>query len=247
MRLFQRLVSLRLARWPLAYLTGRREFYGLELRVNRAVLIPRPETELLVDVAREQAARLAELSGSSRLTIADVGTGSGAVAIALAKHLPDAIIYATDASELALRVAAFNCRRHGVSRRVHLLHGDLLEPLPGPVDLIVANLPYVATGEFPGLMPEVRDYEPRMALDGGPDGLEMVRRLLAHAPSYVNPGGSLLLEIGAGQSRAARELARRAFPTAQVDVLPDYAGHDRILVITTPQSLVSDPHVPSTL
>ncbi len=230
----ERLLQLRLKRWPLAYLTGHREFYGLELRVNRAVLIPRPETELLVDAAREQAARLAQRRGSSRLAIADVGTGSGAVAIALAKHLPDATIYATDASELALRVAAFNCRRHGVTWQVHLVHGDLLEPLPGPVDLIVANLPYVATGEFPSLMPEVRDYEPRMALDGGPDGLDVVRRLLAQAPGRLNPDGSVVLEIGAAQGAAARELAQDAFPGARVDVLSDYAGHDRIVVISNP-------------
>lgn len=229
--LFQRLVELRLARWPLAYLTGHREFYGLELRVNRAVLIPRPETELLVDAARERAAQLAGRLGRAGLTVADVGTGSGAVAIALARHLPHATIYAVDSSDLALRVAAFNCRCHGVDSRVHLLHGDLLESLPGPVELIAANLPYVATGEFAELMPEVRDYEPRVALDGGPDGLDVVRRLLAQAPKHLNPGGSVLLEIGAGQGAAARELARDAFPGAQVDVLQDLAGHERVVVI----------------
>jgi len=231
--LFQHLIALRLARWPTAYLTGHREFYDLDLRVNRAVLIPRPETELLVDVAREQAGRLAGRRPSAVLAIADVGTGSGAVAIALARHLPHAIIYGLDASELALRVASFNCRRHGVGHRVRLLHGDLLEPLPEGVDLIVANLPYVATGELAGLMPEVRDYEPRAALDGGPDGLDVLRRLLAQAPAHLNPGGSLLLEIGAGQGPAVRELAGRAFPGAEVGVLRDYAGHHRVVVIHT--------------
>jgi release factor glutamine methyltransferase len=224
---FGRLIALRAARWPLPYLTGRCEFYGLRLRVNRAVLIPRPETELLVEAA------INRLRTTDRRPprVVDVGTGSGAIAIALAKHLPGATVIATEASLPALRVAAYNCRRHGLADRVRLLWGELLQPLDQPVDLIVANLPYIPTGDLAGLPPEVQ-HEPRLALDGGPDGLDAVRRLLDQAPEYLKPGGALVLEIGAEQGPAARALAVARFPAAEVSVLKDYASLDRILAIT---------------
>ncbi len=225
---YRELVARRARREPLAYIIGRREFFGLEFAVNPAVLIPRPETELLVEHALRLVRRWAPTPD-----IADVGAGSGAMAVALAVHLPQATVYALDASDQALALTAENARRHGVGDRVRCLLGDLLAPLPGPVDLIVANLPYVATGEWEGLAPEIRLYEPRPALDGGPDGLALIRRLLATAAPCLRPGGALLIEIGADQGAAVTALARRHFPQAAVQLYPDYAGLDRLVAIET--------------
>lgn len=215
-------------RWhePMAYILGYKEFYGLVFYVDQRVLIPRPETELLVEKGLEIGQ-----SVSYPLTIADVGTGSGAIAISLAAHLPQAIIYALDASPEALEVAALNCRRHGVERHVHLLQGDLLSPLPEPVDLIVANLPYVCGTEWEQLPRTIAAYEPRSALDGGPDGLDAIRRLLARARFHLKPRARVLLEIGATQGAVVTDLARHHFSTATVEVIQDYAGLDRIVVI----------------
>jgi release factor glutamine methyltransferase len=226
---YQALVRRRAADYPLPYLIGRLEFYGLEFEVTPEVLIPRPETETLVELALARRPRSA----------VDVGTGSGCIAVSLAVHLPEATIYATEISPAALAVARRNAERHGVAERVRLLAGDLLSPCPGPVDLIVSNPPYVATGEWASLPASVRDYEPSLALDGGPDGLDVVRRLLAQAPAVLagplsaegRPGGALLIEIGAGQGEAAANLARTFFPQATLRVLPDLAGRDRVIEI----------------
>ena len=172
---YQALVRRRAADYPLPYLTGRLEFYGLEFEVTPEVLIPRPETEMLVELA------LARQPASA----VDVGTGSGCIAVSLAVHLPEATIYATEISPAALAVARRNAERHGVAERVRLLAGDLLSPCPGPVDLIVSNPPYVSTGERASLPASVREYEPSLALDGGSDGLDVVRRLLAQAPAVL--------------------------------------------------------------
>lgn len=213
---------------PVAYVVGYKEFYGLDFYVDRRVLIPRPETELLVEKAIELAH---EIRGAPIL--ADVGTGSGAIAISLALHLPQALIYATDISEETLAVAALNCKGHEVQERVRLLAGDLLSPLPEPVDLIVANLPYVRRTEFEGLARDIVDYEPRLALNGGPDGLEYVHRLLAQAGPYLQPQGAILLEIGADQGPAVTAWAGRCFPGAILEVSRDYADLDRMLVVRT--------------
>lgn len=235
---YHELIERRRQHEPVAYITGHKEFYGLDFYVDRRVLIPRPETELLVEKGLEIGRAI-----SNPLTIADVGTGCGAIAISLAVHLPQAIIYALDASSEALEVAALNRCRHGVERSVHLLQGDLLSPLPEPVDLIVANLPYVSRAEWKQLPRTIAAYEPRSALDGGPDGLDAIRRLLAQARSHLKPQATILLEIGATQGAAATDLARRSFdnpPTllrtahysrATVEVLQDYAGLDRMVVI----------------
>ncbi len=225
---FRDLVSRRAAREPLAYVVGHREFFGLDFAVDRRVLIPRPETELLV----EHALRFADRAPSG-LQVADVGAGSGAIVVALAVHLPRATLYALDESADALDLVAENARRHGVAARVHCLRGDLLEPLTGAVDLITANLPYVRTEEWQALMPEIRDYEPRAALDGGPDGLDLIRRLLSLAVPCLLPGGALLLEIGASQGPAVTALARQHFPRAEVRLHTDYAGLDRLVVVET--------------
>ncbi len=223
------LIQRRLRHEPAAYIMGKREFYGLELTVAPGVLIPRPDTEALVEEALRIAARL----GGEHLAIADVGCGSGAIGIALAFHLPGAEVHAIDVSPRALEVAAMNAERHGVSSRVHFLEGDLLAPLPHPVDLIVANLPYVRSDEIPTLEPEIRLYEPREALDGGVDGLDVVRRLLGQAPSHLAPGGAVLLELDPRQIERARSFAGDALPRSSLRTVRDLAGRDRVLVIET--------------
>jgi release factor glutamine methyltransferase len=228
---YQALVRQRVSNYPLPYLTGRIEFYGLEFEVTPDVLIPRPETETLVDLAL--ARRPA--------TVVDVGTGSGCIAVALAAHLPDAIIYAIDISAAALAVAQRNAERHGVAGRIPLLVGNVLSPRPGPVDLVVSNPPYVRSDECASLPASIRDYEPRLALDGGTDGLAVIRKLLAQAPAVLRnggpegqaAGGGLLIEIGADQGEAASQLARTFFPQATVRVHPDLAGRDRVLEVQT--------------
>ena len=168
---------------PLAYITGRREFYGLEFAVDERVLVPRQETELLVDLALEACAP----RGGERIVVADVGTGSGAIAVVLASKLSRAVVYAMDASPGPLEVASANAERNGVRERVRLLQGDLLGPLPELADVIVSNPPYIPTEGLSGLPREVRR-EPAVALDGGPDGTTVISRLLEQAPSFLGAG-----------------------------------------------------------
>ncbi len=226
---FRALVERRAAREPVAYLIGRKEFYGLKFIVDRRVLVPRPETETLVTAALEWARQ--RFAPHDTLLIADIGTGSGCIAIALAVHLPNALVYAIDLSADALAVARQNIELHGVASRVTLLCGDLLAPLPQPVDLLVSNPPYTVINDIDA---GVRLYEPHLALDGGSDGLAVYRRLLAAAPQAVRPGGALLLEIGAMQAGAVTALVRQVFPAAAVRVLPDLAGRDRVVAVTVP-------------
>jgi release factor glutamine methyltransferase len=168
------------------------------------------------------------LSGAP-CSIADVGTGSGVLAIALALHLPQAKIYAIDISAAALEVARINCQQHKVTQQVHLLLGDMLHPLPEKVDIILANLPYVRDAELNGLSPEIKDFEPRVALAGGADGLEKIRQLLPQAKQKLFPGGLMLLEMGQGQGAAATALVRSHFPTARIDLIPDLGGIERVI------------------
>jgi release factor glutamine methyltransferase len=224
------ILAQRLERTPLAYILGYREFYGINVLVTPDVLIPRPETEGIV----EHTLFMALMGMETReLTIADVGTGSGAIAVNLAIHLPAARIFAVDISEPALDVAAYNIRGHSVADRVRLGHGDLLEPLPEPVDLIVANLPYIPTGRLPTLQPEVQQ-EPQLALDGGPDGLDVVRRLMAQAPGKLNAPGIILLELDPEQFPAAEAIALQHFPDAEISAEQDLTRRDRIMVINRP-------------
>jgi release factor glutamine methyltransferase len=216
---------------PVPYIIGHREFYRLDFLVDRRVLIPRPETERLVEKALDVAMHQTLGKGQSRL--ADVGTGSGVVAVALAVNLPRATVYATDTSPDALVVAASNAARHGVASRVHLLLGDLLEPLPERVHIIVANLPYIPAERLPALAPDVLEYEPLIALNGGPDGLQPARRLLAQAREWLLPEGAIVMEIGAEQGAEVVGLGRRHYPQAQVELLPDHAGLDRVVCIQT--------------
>jgi len=221
------LLERRYNREPLAYLLGQREFYGINVMLTPAVLIPRPETEGLVEHALFMALMGME---STDLIIADVGTGSGAIAINLAIHLPAAKIFAVDVADEVLDVAAFNIRAHGVSERVTLGIGDLLEPVPEPIDLIVANLPYIPTDRISTLQPEVQQ-EPALALDGGPDGLDLIRRLLTQAESKLKNSGIILLEMDPAQIPVVQELAIQHFPEGSTSVEKDLAGMDRILTI----------------
>ncbi len=224
---FQRLVDRRLAHEPTAYIIGHRELYGLDLETTPDALIPRPETELLV----EEALRLAP---DSPFTIADVGTGCGAIAVALATRLPQADVYAVDDSASALALAARNVARHGLTERIRVLPGDLLSPLPEPVDLIVANLPYVKTADWEALPPEIRDYEPRAALDAGPNGTEVLERLLRAAPSHMRPAGRLLAELAWDEGERLLEVARECFPAAQAAIITDLGGLDRVIRVEVP-------------
>lgn len=195
------LIERRAGREPLPYITGRREFWGLSFEVSPAVLIPRHETEIIVEVALELFP-----STAAALTIVDACTGSGVVAIALARERPNARIVATDISMAALDVARRNTARHGVADRVQFVCGDLLDPITEPVDLIVCNPPYVAEVSRLGLQPEVREHEPAVALFGGRDGLQFVARTVNAAPPRLRGGGCLVFEFGCGQDVEVEEL-----------------------------------------
>ena len=221
------IVDRRLTREPLAYILGYREFYGVNLLVTPAVLIPRPETETLVEHALFMSLMGME---TTELVIADVGTGTGAIAISLAIHLPAARIYALDISDDVLDVASYNIRSHNVSDRITLAKGDLLEPLPEPVDIVVANLPYLPSERISNLQPEVQK-EPRSALDGGADGLDLVRRLIPQAAGKLKEHGVIILELDPEQVPIVEGLARQHFPEASITVEQDLARQDRLLVI----------------
>lgn len=226
---FRILISRRLAGEPLAYVVGHREFFGLDFEVTRDTLVPRPETELLV----ERAAALIREKGYRR--IVDVGTGTGAITISLAKTCPGPRIFATDVSRRALAVARRNAARHGVTSRVDFLCSNLLSAVVGPFDLILANLPYVPTADLDTApadgpaSPAALSYEPRLALDGGFDGLDLYRRFLLSATANLTFGGTILFEIAWDQGTLAAELAHKAALHARVTIHRDLAGHDRVV------------------
>jgi len=218
------LVERRAAGEPIAYILGRRAFYDREFIVAPGVLIPRPETELLLEAALQFAA------GRSSVTAADIGTGSGALAVTFAVHCPQATVYAVDISPQALEIARHNADLHGTT--INFLAGDLLQPLVErgiKVGVLMANLPYIASGDLPSLA--VSQYEPHLALDGGPDGLDLIRRLLADLRRVCDPGALALLEIGADQGESCRNLVRQMIRPQQLNILKDYAGLDRIVRI----------------
>jgi release factor glutamine methyltransferase len=223
---FRSLVQRRLEGEPAAYITGNREFYGLDFYVNPDVLIPRPETELLVEKALELARK------RSLSSVVDVGTGCGAVAVSLALNLPEAKVYAVDVSAAALEVVAYNCRKHGVKDRISLLQGDMLEHLSEPVDLIVANLPYVREAELAGV--NTQGFEPALALNGGADGLDKIKHLCREAGGRLKPGGCLLLEIGQGQAEAVTEYLNDTFTSAEIGLASDLAGIERVVILSLP-------------
>jgi release factor glutamine methyltransferase len=238
---FESLVRRREQREPTAYLTGHREFWNIEIEVGPGVLIPRPETELLVEevlarvTSRAEEPVLSERRVTSRvegphLRIADVGTGSGCLAVALARWLPGAHIVATDVSDAALRVARRNAARHEVGDRVLVLQGDLLQSADGLFDAIVSNPPYVPAGDLASLQPEIREFEPAGALEGGLDGLDVIRRLVPEAATRLVPGGWLMFEFGFGQSEGVRAIMAGEPRLALVDLRADLAGIPRVAV-----------------
>ena len=226
------LIARRLTGEPSAYILGHREFYGLDFYVGPGVLIPRPETETLVD---EAAAFIRRNFPSGDPVIADIGTGSGAIAISLAHLFSRSTVYATDISAQALDIAVLNCIRHGV--RVELLKGDLLAPLPQPVDIIAANLPYVRDDEMDGLSEEIRGHEPRVALSGGTDGLDVIRRLITGAPAKLREGGAVLVEIAPSQANELVSWVGELDSWGGADIIDDCGGFSRVvkLVLTKRQ------------
>jgi release factor glutamine methyltransferase len=220
-------VGRRARREPLAYITGTKEFWGLGLDVTPDVLIPRPETELVVEQA------LALFPGTmAPLALADVCTGSGCIAVALARERPRARITASDLSGAALRVAERNAVRHGVSERVRFVEGDLLNRVEDGLDLIVANPPYVPEGDRPGLQTEVGEFEPAMALFAGPLGLDVIERLVEQSASHLRPGGALVFEFGAGQDQTIARLISQEPRLTMERVVRDLAGIPRVAVAT---------------
>jgi release factor glutamine methyltransferase len=223
---YQTLLSRRAQREPVAYLIGHKEFFDLEFIVTPDVLIPRPETEQLVEMALQWAT-----DSVGALNIADVGTGSGAIAVTLAVHLPEAHVIGIDTAPATLVVAQRNAARHGVTDQLHCVQGNLLSPLARSLHLIVANPPYLSQDELTMAPPEVAHWEPRSALDGGQDGLAIIRQLLGMASDRLRAGGALLVEIGARQGARVLTLAHHYFSEATVEIVGDYAGHDRLLVV----------------
>jgi len=221
---YEQLLGERARRIPLAYVTGEREFWSLRLRVDRRVLVPRPETETLVEAALER------IGPGAR--VADVGTGSGAIVIALAHEVGSGVFIGTDRCASAIEVARANAAEHGLAKRIEFFAGDLLAPLAGLcglLDALVSNPPYIPTAELDDLQPEVRDFEPRAALDGGADGLALIARLIAGAPPLLRRGGWLLLEIGAGQADPVRALLQRTGRFEDVSTRRDLAGIERVI------------------
>ena len=219
------LVKRRAAAEPVAYLVGHREFFGLDFRVTKDVLVPRPDTETLIVEALEG------LKPFTQPRVLDVGTGSGCIAITLAVHCPQAIVTAVDLSKPALTIAQENAAKHNVADRIRFLCGDLFAPLTDtePFDLIASNPPYIASAEIETLAPDVRLHEPRTALDGGHDGLDIIRRLITEAPRHLLPKGKLLIEISDEQAEAVTQLLAANGSYDDIAVLKDLAKQPRVV------------------
>ena len=218
---FAEVLRRRAAREPFHYITGVKEFYGLEFRVGPGVLIPRPETELLVEEA------IAELGHRSQRRVLEIGVGSGCISVAILKNTPDARADGVDVSSVAIETARLNAEAHGVADRLDIRAGRTYAGAEGPFDLIVSNPPYIPERDRSSLMPDVAGFEPAEALFGGEDGLSVVREIVAGAPARLVPGGRLLMEIGIGQSAAVRELLGRS-GLAGVEFIRDLQGIDRV-------------------
>lgn len=209
---FEALMERRVQHEPLAYILGKREFFGMTFEVGPGCLIPRPETETLVEAALE--AIKAHPSARRLVRVADIGAGSGAIALAVAQHTPNAKVFAVDVSTEALQWAGRNMRRFGLQERVVLLAGDLAEPLSEPIDVLLANLPYVSTDEFEALPTQIREREPRVAVEGGPEGVELIARLAEQLDAHLAPIAAAIFEVGAGQISWAEELVTHALAEA---------------------------------
>ena len=225
---FERSIERRKLREPIQHITGSQEFWGLPFTVTRDVLIPRPETEFVVEAA------LTAVSRNSTPVIVDLCTGSGCIAICLAKELAKALVFATDRSDRALHVAQENARLNGVADRIRFLEGDLFGPLEeldllGRIDCIVANPPYVRASDLAALQPEVKDFEPAMALVAGPEGTEIAERIILQAPEYLRPGGALIMEMGVGQAEVLKNIIEEMRQFGPVGIVKDLAGIERVI------------------
>lgn len=231
-RQYRQLLERRRRGEPVAYLVGHKEFFGLDFYVDKRVLIPRPETELLVEAAITIVR--ASLATGLAPVLADIGTGSGIIPITIAVQVPDLpYLYASDIASEALEVARINCQRHSVEQRVRLVHGDLLSALPEPLDILTANLPYVGTGEMEILAPDVLDYEPHLALFSGEQGLDLLERFFKEAQQSgkLKEHAVLFLEIGYQQREPLVQSLSDLWPQASVTFEKDYAGWDRLLKV----------------
>lgn len=230
LQVFEQNIDRRAVREPLQYITGSQEFWGLPYTVTSDVLIPRPETEFVVEAAIKAA------SGAASPVIVDLCTGSGCIAVSLSHELPQARVFAVDRSGAALEIARRNARQNGVEERVRFLEGDLFVPLSGldligHIEVITANPPYIRIDELPALQPEVRDFEPEMALVAGPSGTEVAERIITAAATYLSPAGSLIMEMGIGQTEALRNFVNYTGQyRAGIEVLKDLAGIERVIV-----------------
>lgn len=227
---WRQLVERKAAGEPVQYITGEQEFYGLPFAVNGAVLIPRPETELLVEALLHEGSRLFPQGAP---LLADVGTGSGAIPVTIAHARPEWRVAASDISAPALEVAKANAQRHGVAARIEWLQGDLLEPYIQrrlAPDILVSNPPYIPDSDLPALQPEVRLYEPHTALFGGPDGLDLYRRLIAQLPQLPQIPAVVGLEVGIRQAEAVAALLRAAADWEEIRFVPDLQGINRHVI-----------------
>lgn len=224
-------IARRARREPVAYITGQREFFGRRFDVTPDVLVPRPETEFVVSEALTALAERRQASRSARLRIADVGTGSGCLAVTLALEDGEVEVVGTDVSQGALRIARRNAERLGVSPQVQFRHAALLDDVTDTYDVVVSNPPYIAERDRDTLMPDVRDYEPALALFGGMDGLDVIRALLPAAARALKPGGWLIVEIGSDQSSAVAHMVKQIAALSLVRVTADLAGHPRVVVV----------------
>jgi len=220
-------LHLRVSRFPLQYILRETEFMSLPFSVNPSVLIPRPETEVLVETVIDRLRCLA----LPHPTVAAIGTGSGVIAVALAHFLPQTVVDATDTSDTALRIARLNAEQNGVIDRILFLMGDVTTPLTCQLDALVSNPPYIPTDDIQHLLPEVRDHEPRQALDGGPDGLRYYRRLVPEATNLLKNGGVLGLEVGGeGQAKAVGEMIEKTAMFQKIEIIKDLNGVDRVVI-----------------
>ena len=227
---FRGYVKERAAHVPLAYVLGRREFMGLDFRVTRDTLIPRPDTEILVQCAVDFLRARLE-AGATACTIADIGTGTGAIALSTLRYTEGTHADAVDISPAAAAVARENAEMLGLTERIDIHVGDLLAPLAGRrYDMILSNPPYIPTADISGLMPEVRSYEPHLALDGGTDGLNIYRRLMADAPALLNEGGAIAVEVGIDEAAAVAALAMAHPRIVRTETLKDLGGIERVVV-----------------
>lgn len=225
---FKKLILRRIKREPTAYIIGYRPFMSLDFGVTKDVLIPRPETEILA----EEAIEIIKQSEKKDVSVLDIGTGSGAIAISIAKYCPTARVWATDISKAAIEVAGNNAKKHGVGDRITFFTGDLLSPVDKnqKFDIIASNPPYIKTSDIETLQPEITQFEPVRALDGGPDGLAYYRKIAAQAPEYLSEKGHLLLEVGIGQAESVAEMAQVAGVFPIIKKIRDHSAIERVVL-----------------